>query len=212
MLHSYSYSLADKHVFWVLQGKNEDEIYLTERKKLDAAAASRLPSGYVGHDEYEQRVKQMASAAATIRRSNSTQFQSESSMESFGLTSCSKASFSQSTDHLSQLSSQSGTYFSHYQQHLHSNNNNSMSATKPVLTNSSSKSNSKSSVLRENYDTDQRQKSAQKTSLGFSGKDQKNVSPFSDKIRNSLNKILQMSANKLNANIMKAKRQISFDS
>lgn len=177
---------------------------------MNSAAASRIKfSGYVGHDEYEQRVQQMASAASAMRRSSSALFLSESSMESFGQQSCSTASFVQSTENLSQLSSQSGNS-SNYQQHLH--NNNTVSATKPVLTNSSSKSNSKSSVLRENYDTDQRQKSGQKTMFGFSGKDQKNVSPYSDKVRNSLNKKLLMSTNKLNANIMKAKRQISFDS
>lgn len=162
-----------------------------------SAAANRLPkvTGYVGHDEYEQRAKHLASAAASLRRSSSALFLSDSSMEFFGQQSCSTNSFIQSTEPLSQLSSHT------------------TSATKPIiLTNSSSKSNSKNSVLRENYDTEQRQKSGQKTMFGFSGKDQKNVSPYSDKVRNSLNKKLLMSANKLNNNIMKAKRQISFDS
>lgn len=77
------------------------------------------------------------------------------------------------------------------------------------LTNSSSKSNVGTSALRENHDS----KSAQKSNVSFSGRNQKNLSPYNDKARSiaNLNK-----ANKLmpatNSNILKVKRQISFDS
>lgn len=85
---------------------------------------------------------------------------------------------------------------------------------------STSKSNTKTGVLREN---DQRQRSAQKLSAGgsgsgavvFSGRDQKNVSPFRTASAaasvggSSIGKLMLEAG--VSANIMKAKRQISFD-
>lgn len=79
----------------------------------------------------------------------------------------------------------------------------------PALVNSSSKNNFGTNVLRENHDSRSAQKNA-----GFSGKDQKNVSPYNDKVRsansNKQNKLLIGGA--LNSNLLKVKRQISFDS
>lgn len=79
------------------------------------------------------------------------------------------------------------------------------------LTNSSSKSNVGTSALRENHDS----KSAQKSmpNVSFSGRNQKNLSPYNDKSRsavnlNKTNKLLPTT----NSNILKVKRQISFDS
>lgn len=86
---------------------------------------------------------------------------------------------------------------------------------RPSLTNSSSKSNVGTGVLRENHDS----KSAQKSSsLSFSGRNQKNLSPYNDKSRSSCNQNLQNmllignASSSLHSNIMKVKRQISFDS
>lgn len=81
------------------------------------------------------------------------------------------------------------------------------------LTNSTSKSNVGTSALRENHDS----KSAQKSNISFSGRNQKNLSPYNDKTRSSAinkqNKILigNDPVNSLHSNIMKVKRQISFD-
>lgn len=85
---------------------------------------------------------------------------------------------------------------------------------RPSLTNSSSKSNA--SVLRENHDSKSAQKIA--SSLSFSGRNQKNLSPYNDKPRASFNQSVQNkvivggSGSSLHSNIMKVKRQISFDS
>lgn len=66
------------------------------------------------------------------------------------------------------------------------------------LTNSSSKSNVGTSALRENHDS----KSAQKamSNVSFSGRNQKNLSPYKTKLIPAAN-----------SNILKVKRQISFD-
>lgn len=83
------------------------------------------------------------------------------------------------------------------------------------LTNSSSKSNVGSSVLRENHDSKSAQK--QTSNISFSGRNQKNLSPYNDKSRTStnLNKqnklLIGNTVNSLHSNIMKVKRQISFD-
>lgn len=201
----------------MLQGKTEDEIYINEKQKMDMVG-TQLPKvmGYIAPDEYEQRKNEQ------LRRSNSNLFLSESSMDSFSMLSQQSntsltAIHSQSSEYINQLSQSScfavGQRLNTSQTKTNMVNS---STNKIVLTNSSSKSNSKSSVLRENVDSDQRQKSAQK--IGFSGKDQKNVSPYNnDKVRqNSLNKqhkVLMSSSNSImTANILKAKRQISFDS
>lgn len=91
----------------------------------------------------------------------------------------------------------------------HSAANENDSGRKP-LTNSSSKSNVGTSALRENHDSKSAQKST--SNVSFSGRNQKNLSPYNDKSRSmtNLNK-----PNKLmpgtNSNILKVKRQISFD-
>lgn len=79
------------------------------------------------------------------------------------------------------------------------------------LTNSSSKNNMGVSALRENHDS----KSAQKNPSSFSGRNQKNVSPYKEKPSSSANQPKQQKllvGNSMHSNIMKVKRQISFDS
>lgn len=85
------------------------------------------------------------------------------------------------------------------------------------LTNSTSKSNVGVNALRENHDSKSAQKST--SNISFSGRNQKNLSPYNDKSRsashlnNRQNKIVisSGSTNSLHSNIMKVKRQISFD-
>lgn len=83
---------------------------------------------------------------------------------------------------------------------------------KPLL-NSSSKSNVGTNALRENHDSVSAQKLL--SNVSFSGRDQKNLSPYNDKSRsvsnlNKQNKLLM--CNSVTSNILKVKRQISFDS
>lgn len=75
-----------------------------------------------------------------------------------------------------------------------------------ALTKSTSKNNENSNVLRENCDIELKQKSSgQKNIVGFSGKDQKNVSPY------SVHKQSKLLVGAKSASVLKAKRQISFD-
>ncbi|XP_031617883.1 uncharacterized protein LOC116337446 [Contarinia nasturtii] len=159
--------LADRLVFFVLQGKTVDEIYLEEKARMDTTktnAAKRL-SGYINRDEYLMRLD------ASNKLNSSTQSITGGDL-------------------------------------LTTSNENDNSR-KP-LTNSSSKCNVGTSALRENHDSKSAQK--QTSNVSFSGRNQKNLSPYNDKSRSitNLNK-----SNKLipatNSNILKVKRQISFD-
>lgn len=78
------------------------------------------------------------------------------------------------------------------------------------LTNSTSKSNVGTSALRENHDSKSAQKST--SNISFSGRNQKNLSPYNDKSRSmtNLNKPSKLMP-ATNSNILKVKRQISFD-
>lgn len=155
----------------MIQGKTVDEIYLDERKRIEATknAAKKL-SGYIGADEYAMRNE----ASTSSNRS------------------------SLNASHLEKSSADAKT-----------TNENSTGEHKP-LTNSSSKSNTASNALRENHDS----KSAQKNVAGFSGRNQKNLSPYNDKARstsnlNKSNKLLVGGSS--HSSLLKVKRQISFD-
>lgn len=153
------FRLADRLVFWVLQGKSVDEIYLEEKARMDSKIVTKRISGYINRDEYLSRLD----TSAKLNGSSSD---------------------------------------------LVSGSNENDNVRKP-LTNSSSKSNVGTSALRENHDS----KSAQKTmsNVSFSGRNQKNLSPYNDKSRSvsNLNKPKLLPA--ANSSILKVKRQISFD-
>lgn len=93
--------------------------------------------------------------------------------------------------------------------HLSTSNNENETVRNP-LTNSSSKSNVGTSALRENHDSKSAQKST--SNISFSGRNQKNLSPYNDKSRSmtNLNKPSKLMTG-TNSNILKVKRQISFD-
>lgn len=155
----------------MIQGKTVDEIYLDEKKRIEAAKnATKKLSGYIGADEYAMRNE--ASTSSNRRSSNishSEKFNADAKM----------------TNEIS-----NGEH-------------------KP-LTNSSSKNNMASNALRENHDS----KSAQKCVSGFSGRNQKNLSPYNDKARSTTNltktnKLLV--GGSLHSSLLKVKRQISFD-
>ncbi|XP_055315475.1 uncharacterized protein LOC129575627 [Sitodiplosis mosellana] len=157
--------LADRLVFWVLQGKTVDEIYLEEktRNSTKPNVVKRL-SGYINRDEYLMRME-------TATKLNSS-------------------AQSITNDHLAAC-------------------NENDNGRKP-LTNSSSKSNMGTSALRENHDSKSAQKSL--SNVSFSGRNQKNLSPYNDKSRSvtNLNKPNKLMSGP-NSNILKVKRQISFD-
>lgn len=163
----FAFRLADRLVFYVLQDKSVDEIYLEEKSRMESSkmnAAKRL-SGYINRDEYLMRLE------ASDKMNTSTQ---------------------------SIPSDVTGASIE-----------NDQGSRKP-LTNSSSKSNVGTNALRENHDSKSAQKST--SSVSFSGRNQKNLSPYNDKSRavcnlNKSSKLLPST----NSNILKVKRQISFD-
>lgn len=69
------------------------------------------------------------------------------------------------------------------------------------------------SVLRENIDSELRQKSSAQKQVSFSGKDQKNLSPYADQKGNggSHAKAKLLVGGGATPSILKAKRQISFE-
>lgn len=181
---------ANNIAFSVIKGKSYEEIYNTEKiivlKNMKTA----------GRDIYE-------------RRDNWRKHLSEPSEVAL-------QQVSQSTE----LSlSQSNTINSESESIVTSQ---SIKTNYKQLTSSTSKNNEKSMALRENIDIEAKQKSIQKLhGLVFSGKDQKNVSPYSDGGSNNLTKSnIKTHQNQMqqdlhlsltNRNIIKAKRQISFD-
>lgn len=177
----HSSRLADKLVFWVIQGKTVDEIYITEKVRMDNAKniTQNKLTGYIAPEDFENRKSETRRSFSNIHSENSF---SQDQM----------ASVNQSAVQASKLQ----------------RSNSNLANSNPALVNSSSKNNLGGNVLRENHDS----KSAQKNA-GFCGKDQKNVSPYSDKVRsansNKQNKLLIGGA--LNSSLLKVKRQISFD-
>lgn len=180
------FRLADRLVFWVLKGKSVDEIYLEEKVRMDATKnATKRPSGYINRDEY------------LMRLDSSNKLNTSSQSIGDGIGSSSNNLYSKSNENLNcSLSDQN----------------------RPILTNSSSKSNVGTSALRENHDSKSAQKSAQHlvtaSNVSFSGRNQKNLSPYNDKTRSitNLNKSNKLLAGGANSSILKVKRQISFDS
>lgn len=162
-------------MFWVIQGKTVDEIYLDEKKRIEASKnVAKKVSGYVGPDGYSSQSDRFMEASVSSVRSSLNGSQSEKTSAA-------------------------------------PNSENTIGERKP-LTNSSSKNNMASSALRENHDS----KSAQKNFLpGFSGRNQKNLSPYNDMPRsaNCLNKSNKLLiGNSVHSSLLKVKRQISFDS
>lgn len=182
------FRLADRLVFWVLKGKTVDEIYLEEKERMGATKnVAKRPSGYVNRDEYLMRLE------ASNKLNSSTQ-----SVGGDGGIGSSNNLYSKSNENLNCSSSDQN---------------------RPALTNSSSKSNVGTSVLRENHDSKSAQKSAQHvvtaaSNISFSGRNQKNLSPYNDKTRSTtnLNKSNKLLSGGANSSILKVKRQILFDS
>lgn len=187
--------MAHKHLFDVLQGQTAEEIYQRERTRLLNARNLLKPHGYISPEEYERN---------KLRRSKSTSvFILDNSNDcSFGTAGCSSqppppvplsqssSVFSQSSEFLAGLSQSS-----------------SFQSSQPAAGSESTKN----TILRENIDSEQRQKSSQKQ-ISFSGKDQKNMSPYADVKSGSQAKAkLLVGGAAMVTSILKAKRQISFE-
>lgn len=187
-----------------MKGKTVDEIYLNEKMRkenLKATYQSKL-SGYIAPDEYEKLKK-------PLPKTNSNMFLSQSSMDSFGFSQNSyhfnmesqSSTLSQYTESLLGDLSVSNCFMEPQTQSL--NSNSETASNNNVLCSSSSKNNNSGSVLRENVrECELKQKSGQKL-IEFSGKNQKNVSPYHD------NKLVLGGGSR--TNIKNVKRQISFD-
>ncbi|KAJ6644449.1 hypothetical protein Bhyg_09418 [Pseudolycoriella hygida] len=188
--------IADRLVFWVVRGKSADDIYLSERlrkENLRAAAKVKL-KGYITPEDYDKLKQQATSIKTNMLHSQLSGDSFIFSEKSLNSNQSTQSAISRSSD----LSMSNNCF----------NETQSLSPIPEAnyaLCNSSSKSNASNSVLRENMrEIEVKQKSGQKV-IEFSGKDQKNVSPYQD------SKLLLGGA-AVRTNIMHVKRQITFDS
>ncbi|EAT38053.1 AAEL010024-PA [Aedes aegypti] len=185
--------LAHKHLFDVLQGQSSEEIYQRERTRLLNAKNILRPHGYISPEEYEQaKLRRSRSASVfVLDNSNDSSFGAGSSSQPpapVPLSQCSSV-FSQSSEFLNGLSQSS-----------------SFHGSQSAMASDSAKN----TILRENIDSEQRQKSSQKQ-ISFSGKDQKNMSPYADAKSGSQAKTKLLVGGSVGSSILKAKRQISFE-
>lgn len=233
-------------MFWVLQGKSEDEIYLSEKQRTEQQMAAKPAkfTGYVAPEEYDRRQSLLTRSTSNLFGTsdssgfgNASQSLSTSSLSSIGDVSSLFGSQTQSQQSVQTTQSQKNSLTASQIVAAATDEAKGdpctmhrllMSASKtqsrPPLHNngnSTSKSNTKTGVLREN---DQRQRSGQKgvghhnnaESTTFSGRDQKNVSPYGGGGAARLGSLGKQHTTTtlltgVGANIMKAKRQISFD-
>uniref|UniRef100_A0A182QZ38 Uncharacterized protein n=1 Tax=Anopheles farauti TaxID=69004 RepID=A0A182QZ38_9DIPT len=202
--------LANKHVYEVIQGKSVDEIYLREKVRIMNARNMTKLQGYIAPEEYELRKLKRTASIASFDGSSP-----------FDCTLSASQSFLSQSSLLSQGSSISGVGLS---QQLSQSSGFGMTRTGLIKPASSTGSmhtvglggSLGTTVLRENVDSELRQRSIKKQ-LSFSGKDhQKNVSPFKMEkslslVGGSLNTNKLLVGGALSSSIMKAKRQISFE-
>lgn len=193
------YRLTNRLVYSAIQGKTADEIYYAEVVKIRNAQNNLKPTGYIGAEEYERK---------NLQKYNSCNIFPDSSMESFNLSQLSLSQLgncSQSTEFLNQFSQNFSSQITNNKNGFESLPPPPTTVSQNALIKSTSKNNENSNVLRENCDIELKQKSGQKLNVGFSGKDQKNVSPY------SVHKQSKILVGAKSASVLKAKRQISFD-
>uniref|UniRef100_A0A0K8UZS0 Uncharacterized protein n=3 Tax=Bactrocera latifrons TaxID=174628 RepID=A0A0K8UZS0_BACLA len=184
--------LAKRYVHNVIGGRNADDIYLNAKAKIarERSEANIRLSGYIGPEEYRRRKdaqKQQQqhdeqnssfSQSITITGSISNIFLCDKSMDSFCMTS------GYETIPASNTTTQT-TYSSQSQSQVFDSNSKPSSLKKlsvqpnASLQNSSSKNNMCGLALRENvnFEIEQQRRSTQKN---FTGKDQRNVSPYAN--------------------------------
>lgn len=190
--HPSTNRLAHKHVFEVIKGQNVDDIYVREKTRIMNTRNRLKPQGYISPEEYEKLKQSMRRASSASVLNVDRSFDASQGTSSSQPLPLSQGSvFSQSSEFLNQLSQSSSVR--NYSQSI-----------------AFLESTSKNTILRENIDSEQRQKSAQKQ-ISFSGKDQKNVSPYVDSKSGSQAKAKLLVGGAVPPSILKAKRQISFE-
>lgn len=196
--------LANKHVYEVIQGKSVDDIYFREKTRIMNARNLPKLQGYIAPEEYELR-KLKRTTSVTSYDGSSPFDCSLSASQSF-LSQSSILSQGSSFGGLSQLSQTTSLVRGGSHMKLASSTGSVNTVGLNTTTNT---------ALRENVDSELRQRSTKKQLL-FSGKDQKNVSPFRMEknlsvIGSNVNTNKLLVGGSLNSSIMKAKRQISFE-
>ncbi|XP_035906442.1 uncharacterized protein LOC118509642 [Anopheles stephensi] len=198
--------LANKHVYEVIQGKSVDDIYFREKTRIMNARNMPKLQGYIAAEEYELRKLKRTTSITSF--DGSSPFDCSLSASQSLLSQSSMLSQGSSFGGLSQLSQTTSFVRS-------GANMKPAASTGSVNMVGLSNTSTTNTALRENVDSELRQRSTKKQLL-FSGKDQKNVSPF--RMEKNLSLIgSNVNANKLlvggslNSSIMKAKRQISFE-
>lgn len=193
--------LANKHVYEVIQGKSVDDIYFREKTRIMNARNMPKLQGYIAPEEYELRKLNRTTSITSF--DGSSPFDCSLSASQSCLSQSSMLSQGSSFAGLSQLSQTNSIVRTvHMMKPASSTGSVNMAGLSTTTT-----------ALRENVDSELRQRSIKKQLL-FSGKDQKNISPFRSEKNLTL---LGSNANKLlvggsfNSSIMKAKRQISFE-
>ncbi|CAD7014387.1 unnamed protein product [Ceratitis capitata] len=191
--------LAKRYVHYVISGRCADDIYIHAKAKIvreKNESSSRL-SGYIGPEEY-QRFKdsqkqqlhedQINSFSQSSMRSSSISniFSTEPSLDSFRISGINEFALSSTFTSQSQSLTESGStkqFSSNKKMPIQSNSS---------LQNSSSKNNMCGLALRENvnFESEQR-RSAQKN---FTGKDQRNVSPYAHNNNNNYHNNNQLKA------------------
>ncbi|XP_058122561.1 uncharacterized protein LOC131282907 [Anopheles ziemanni] len=213
--------LANKHVFEVIQGKSVDDIYFREKTRIMNARNQTKLQGYIAPEEYELRKLKRAGSMTSVATSSAVD--GASPFDSCSLSASQTTYLSQSSI-LSQGSSIGMASFSQLSEPGSLQGGRQLKTAASTgsvniigVTGHGAVSLTTTTALRENIDSELRQRSTQKL-LSFSGKDQKNVSPYRmDKAFNAVvgsnasanNKLLV--GGSLNSSIMKAKRQISFE-
>ncbi|XP_053665136.1 uncharacterized protein LOC128714285 [Anopheles marshallii] len=194
--------LANKHVYEVIQGKSVDDIYFREKTRIMNARNMPKLQGYIAPEEYELRKLKRTTSIASF--DGSSPFDYSLSASQSCLSQSSMLSQGSSFGGLSQLSQTSSFLRTAHMKPAASTGSVNMVGLNTTTT-----------ALRENVDSELRQRSIKKQLL-FSGKDQKNVSPFRTEknltlLGSNVNTNKLLVGGSFNSSIMKAKRQISFE-
>lgn len=191
--------LSKKYVYCVMHGKTADDVYLMEKNDInnEKVAASTKLTGYIAPDDYANFKK------LPIKKTNSFAFLSESSVDSFNFSQSYGCGPTQSTQNSEHTKFSQNSLLSVDSSNMCAINNKLPIQPNKTLQNSSSKNNLNGLALRENVDCEQR-KSGLKN---FTGKDQRNVSPYLEKVR-LLSNIKKTFGDSYDLNAVKAKRQL----
>ncbi|XP_039953396.1 uncharacterized protein LOC120770209 isoform X1 [Bactrocera tryoni] len=180
--------LAKRYVHNVIGGRNADDIYLHAKAKIarERSESNTRLSGYIGPEEYRRRKDTQKQQQQHEEQNNSFSQNTTISASISNIFSCDKSmdSFCMTSGYETIPASNTTTQSTYSSQLFDSNSNPSSLKKLPVqpnasLQNSSSKNNMCGLALRENvnFEIEQQRRSTQKN---FTGKDQRNVSPYAN--------------------------------